>query len=668
MWFTYRSLKTTVKQDPSPSIITVVNYDGLGRKANANLAGGTVETNYAYDGRGRLAYTSLAATGTPPSECGQLSWGATTPTCTPNSGTFTLYDGIGRPTSIIQAGGATTGTKYMADETLITDPAGAAKLDTADRDGNLVAVVEDPSSWYGGTLTGSHLAYSTSYTYDVLNDLTNVSQSSSRARSFTYDPLKRLLTAHNPESGTITYTYDAGSNLATRVDALSKTTCYGLWSSGSCNNSGVNGYDGLNRVVQKTYSDGTTPAVTYSYDGSGVSNGKGRLASVVSGVTTTKYVNYDQMGRVWASSQSITGDSPWPFSYTYNLAGALVTETYPSGFVATNSYDAAGRVTGVAGNNGTNYVPYVAYDPTGPVSGLTLGNGVIEAWTFGTLQKQPTKLVVTALQSDQSYKVNDTWTWSYNGATTNNGNVMGATVYKTDWTNTVYVNSTQTFGYDLVNRLTASGETGSMSWTRNYGYDAWANGWVTTNSGLTLNSFTPVGSSNFDANNRLLIQGSTYNAAGNQTVIGGFGNTYDSENRQVTSTIGGVTTTYTYDGDGQRVQKVSGGTTTVYVYDAAGELSAEYDSAAAQPSACANCYLTADTLGSTRLITDDTGMPRECHDFLPFGEEIPRSAGCYATTTSNTLKFTGKERDAEIGQRLLPSALLQFVDGTLVKP
>ena len=33
----------------------------------------------------------------------------------------------------------------MGSKTLITDPAGAAKLDTADRDGNLVAVVEDLS-------------------------------------------------------------------------------------------------------------------------------------------------------------------------------------------------------------------------------------------------------------------------------------------------------------------------------------------------------------------------------------------------------------------------------------------------------------------------------------------------------------------------------------------
>ena len=68
------------------------------------------------------------------------------------------------------------------------------------------------------------------------------------------------------------------------------------------------------------------------------------------------------MGRVTASMQT-TNYATYGFSYTYNVAGALATETYPSGFVATNLYDAAGRATQVSGNNGVNYVSNVAYDP-----------------------------------------------------------------------------------------------------------------------------------------------------------------------------------------------------------------------------------------------------------------------------------------------------------------
>ncbi len=217
------SVTSTEKQDSSTNIVTVTSYDGLGRKSNTNLAGGTVEVNYGYDARGRLAYTSFAAAGTPATDCLQPGTDLTTATCSPQSGTFTVFDGISRPTSVTVAGGAVTTSQYTANQTLITDPAGAAKLNTADRDGNLVAVVEDPAN----------LAYSTSYSYDVLNDLLGVLQSGrtngacttgSYSRCFSYDPLKRLLTATNPESGKITYAYDNSGNLATRFDANLKTT------------------------------------------------------------------------------------------------------------------------------------------------------------------------------------------------------------------------------------------------------------------------------------------------------------------------------------------------------------------------------------------------------------------------------------------------------------
>ncbi len=227
---------------------------------------------------------------------------------------------------------------------------------------------------------------------------------------------------------------------------------------------------------------------------------------------------------------------------------------------------------------------------------------------------------------------------------------MGATIASSGG-----VNASQAFGYDRANRLTASSESGS--WTRNYGYDEWGNGWVTLNSIVPLDPRTPVGSSNFDTKNRLNIDGAVYDngataGPGNQTAIAGFSNAYDAENRLLTSALGGVTTTYTYDGDGRRVQKATGGSTTVYVYDAAGQLAAEYDTPV--PAAlCATCYLTADHLGSTRMMTDGTtGAPVAFHDYLPFGEEIQAGIGgrgALYDLADPKQKFTGKERDVETG-------------------
>jgi len=43
----------------------------------------------------------------------------------------------------------------------------------------------------------------------------------------------------------------------------------------------------------------------------------------------------------------VVGSTAYPFSYTYDISGALATETYPSGRVVTNAFDAVGRIGGV---------------------------------------------------------------------------------------------------------------------------------------------------------------------------------------------------------------------------------------------------------------------------------------------------------------------------------
>jgi len=190
--------------------------------------------------------------------------------------------------------------------------------------------------------------------------------------------------------------------------------------------------------------------------------------------------------------------------------------------------------------------------------------------------------------------------------------------------------------------------------------DPWANGWVSNNSGLITNSFTPTASTNFDGANHLLTGGASYLdpsniLTGNQTVIGGYTLTYDAENRVSSSAIGGHTTTYVYDGNGHRVMKSTGTAATTYVYDAMNQLIAEYGTPSAVDTGTK--YVSVDHLGSTRLVTDTSSpTPNQeiCYDFLPFGELIPSGtdgrSGCYGSTaTPLTQKFTGKERDAESG-------------------
>jgi RHS repeat-associated protein len=63
-------------------------------------------------------------------------------------------------------------------------------------------------------------------------------------------------------------------------------------------------------------------------------------------------------------------------------------------------------------------------------------------------------------------------------------------------------------------------------------------------------------------------------------------------------------------------------------------------------------YLTPDSLGTPRVVTDSTGTVKARHDYLPFGEEITASVGARTTSLGYVVdsvrqKFTGYERDNE---------------------
>jgi RHS repeat-associated protein len=621
------SESSTVTQTNGNPIRTEADFDGLGRKTHsirysACASSGDVHQDTTYDARGRVYQVS-------------------TPYCPGDAINYstTLYDGMSRPTSVSLPTGALTTTTYgvtslgqtatVSAAAMVAGSAGTMKRQsTTDALGRLVQVIEDPTG----------LAYPTTYSYNALDDLTAVNQSG-LTRSFAYDSLKRLRQATNPESGTITYAYDQSGNLATKVDARNITTTLS--------------YDPLNRILSKTYSSGGT--VSYAYDNaqSGC-NGLARLASVTYSASVTNYSCYDAVGHVTASSQT-TGTTTYPFQYTWDLSGALHSETYPSGRTLTNTYDAAGQIgllQGTLAGNTTNYASNIVYAAQGALKSLSLNNGLTETWTFDAKSLQPTQLVASGANASL------TLGWNYGADAYNNGNILSATIAGNG------LSATQSFTYDPLSRLATSAE--GSAWSRSYGYDAFGNGWVTANTGLNLDPTTPTASSNFTSQNRLNVDNSNYDAAGNQTAIAGFTNVYDAESRLATSTISGVTTTYTYDGDGHRVQKANGSTTTVYVYDAAGQLAAEYGPPSSAP--CATCYLTADTLGSTRMLTDATGTVKSLHDYLPFGEEINSGVNGRTSTWGTaypTQKFTGKERDSEtgldyFGARYLSSAQERF--------
>jgi len=291
--------------------------------------------------------------------------------------------------------------------------------------------------------------------------------------------------AANPESGTIQYSYDDSGNLLSRTNALN-TASYS--------------YDGLNRITGKTYSDGT-PAVTYAYD-----NRAGRRGEAGLGGIRDQHDEHDELREFtirWPGVEQYAdhGRNGVPFSYTYDLSGALASETYPSGRTITNaSFDAAGRVTEVSGSTGTNYVQNVTTFRRGehadarqqPDGDLDVRNGAEAADGAVGGQRTGAHLGLWSRFDEQT------------------GNILSETISAVPPAGAP-VNASQAFSYDKVNRLTGSSESGS--WTRNTATTSTA----TVGDGEqwgALSASTPQNASNYNAQNQLLINSAAYDAAG----------------------------------------------------------------------------------------------------------------------------------------------------------
>jgi RHS repeat-associated protein len=541
-------------------------------------------------------------------------------------------------TNAVNTGKVTTA--YNAELTTVTDQAGKVRRSSLDSLGRLARVDEsDP----GGNLdlNGSPVL-PTSYVYDALGNLCNVRQGA-QTRTFVYDSLGRLTSSTNPESGTVSYTYDDSGNLLKKTDARGVVTKYT--------------YDALNRNTTVRYVGEAglpTPGVDRFYDGA--SGGKGRFWwSQSVGQAATVVGGYDALGRVTEQHQNFWVDNSWSAAYavrrTYDRAGHVLAETYPSGHTTTYGYDAAGRLNGFAGNVGDGvsrtYSTGLSYSAFGGLQQEQFGTQVP---LYHKLHYNSRGQLFDIRLSTSSLQVNE-WDWNRGALVNyyssnyawegspgtftgpdNNGNLRRSeTFVPLNDQITAFSSYRDTYEYDSLNRLSSVSETQFSDWSgqttpqyaQAFDYDRYGN--RTLNQRQTWGVAQPqFDAADFQNTNRLYAPGDTtlpmsqrrmrYDAAGNlvyDAYTGQGARVYDAENRIAAAQDSSQNwSSYTYDSDGRRVQRKTTSTQMWQVYGMDGELLAEYQAGAAPLAATKEYGYRGGALLVTLTSGDDQRLKR----------------------------------------------------------
>jgi RHS repeat-associated protein len=481
---------------------------------------------------------------------------------------------------------------------------------------NRLKQITDPAS--GVTLFG----------YDANDNLATVTDPRSLVTSYTYSGFGDLKTQTSPDTGVTTNTYDSGGNLDTSTDSRGAVTDYD--------------YDAANRVTSAAFTLGgvTDQTIAYTYDTD--TNQNGRLTGA-SDVDHSLTWSYDTHGRVTGKSQTVGGVT-LALGYGYNAAGQYSQTVLPSGATISYGYDSNNRVTSVTLNGATTILSGVTYDPFGPITGWSWGNGTTVSRDFDTDGK------VSQVDNANGASLKN---YAYDNAFRITG-ITDAADSTLSWT----------YGYDSLDRLNSASKTSlSQGWT----YDA--NGNRLTQTGTTPSTYTNSGGNNrVSSISGSLARSYSYDNAGNTLSYAGATFTYNNRGRMKTASNSGTTATYTYNALGQRVRRVTSSITTLYAYDEAGHLVGEYTPAGAliqetvwlgdipvatfRPNGSGGVvlfYVHADHLNTPRLVTDAASNIRWRWESDPFGttppNENPSGLGMFAYN----LRFPGQQYDSVVG-------------------
>jgi RHS repeat-associated protein len=597
-------------------------------------------------------------------------------TTSPQYWTTTSFDGLSRVSSLTDPGTGTLSFTYTLNDVLQTlgpKPSGEntkSRQMEYDGAGRLLSVCEVTGMQGSGSCAqkSAQTGYLTTYAYNVLDELTHVTQSSTQTRTYAYDALGRMTSETNPEigangNGTITYAYDSDAtcgsstgDLVKEVDAAGNVIC--------------STYDALHRLTWVKYPSGPNAANSYArfywYDAIYVDNTsstaylKGRLSAAGTCTTPTCSVNthewtlyeyaYDATGRqtdVWERTPNSGGTyhttaTYWPNGAVASLSGIPGEPTYTFGV------DGEGRNN--SATQGSNaLVSSVLFNPANQITRTNLGDGDHDDYQYDSNTGRMTQYSFTIGATPQTES--GTLTWNPNG-----------TLQQLAISNPFNSNDNQicSYAHDDLARL-SNANCGSV-WSQSFNYEPYGN--ITkTGTVAWAPGYNP-------ATNRYTLSGTSYDANGN--LLTDTFNTYAWDSSNLPVSIG--SRALTYDAFGREVEKSSSGTyqwTAVYTpvgraafttgqslnyleFNLPGGIRTDAWTGSQN-------FVHGDWLGSTRLESTSGRTVLGTQALAPFGEPYSTSgtvetafAGTIADTASGTNDADARRQNPVQGRWISP--------------
>ncbi|MEL6178368.1 MAG: toxin TcdB middle/N-terminal domain-containing protein, partial [Myxococcota bacterium] len=224
--------------------------------------------------------------------------------------------------------------------------------------------------------------------YDSLGRLMEVQDPAGHIKTQEHDLLGRVTRVVDPNSAhDVTYQYDDASNVIRMVDDRQIVT--------------LSEYDGMNRLIRTwDEADPEGTSIRWTYDRSSncdrntCANAEGKLVLVTypgpGGQQAVDRVGYDLRGRMAYTSRTLAG-FPFEFTMNYDSADRLVATTYPDSEVIENTWDDAGRLTGIAG-----LVHTISYDERGQLNNMGCADGSSTTMMYDAIMRPSDKVITAA--------------------------------------------------------------------------------------------------------------------------------------------------------------------------------------------------------------------------------------------------------------------------------